>query len=119
MSWWGKSATIDLGKCDPAIIRSKEKIQEYVIQLCKLIDMVRYGDCQIVHFGSGNKEGFSMVQLIETSCITAHFANDINAAFIDIFSCKEFDTQAVAAFSHKFFDADSCGCTEQERHAFE
>lgn len=100
---WGWSLAIDVKHCDPVIIRSKEKIQDYVIQLCKLIDMNRYGDVQIVHFGSGNKEGYSMVQLIETSCITGHFANDLQAAFIDIFTCKEFDPEKAMIFTGEFF----------------
>lgn len=100
---WGYSLSMDLNDCDPALIRSREKIQEYVIQLCKLIDMKRYGDIMIEHFGTGNKEGFTMVQLIETSNITAHFANDIQAAFIDIFSCKDFDFVAVTNFTMEFF----------------
>ena len=103
MNWWGMSVTVDVQDCDPSIIRSKEKIQDYVIQLCKLIDMKRYGDCMIVNFGEGNKEGYSMVQLIETSCITAHFSNELNAAFIDIFSCKQFDADVVDDFSRNFF----------------
>lgn len=103
---WGYSLGLDLKNCDPAIIRSKEKIQDYVIQLCKLIEMVRHGDCQIVHFGNGNKEGYSMVQLIETSCITAHFSNETNAAYIDIFSCKPYDSETVREFSMEFFGSD-------------
>lgn len=104
---WGYSIGMDLKSCDPTVIRSKEKIQDYVIQLCKIIDMKRYGDCQIVHFGDGNKEGFTMVQLIETSNIVAHFANDIQSAFIDIFSCKEFSFSEVTEFTMKFFGADT------------
>jgi len=104
---WGYSLAMDLKQCDPAIIRSKEKIQDYVIQLCKLIDMKRFGDCQIVHFGEGNKEGYTMLQLIETSNICGHFANDINSAFIDLFSCKEFDIKAVTDFTVDFFNANS------------
>ena len=102
---WGYSIAMDLKWCDPVIIRSRERIQEYVIQLCRLIDMKRYGDCQIVHFGEGNKEGYTMVQLIETSNITAHFANDINSAFIDIFSCKDFNFNSVTEFTRDFFGA--------------
>ena len=115
MNWWGMSATLDVKNCDPNIIKSKERIQDYVIQLCKLIDMVRYGDCQIVHFGSGNKEGFTMVQLIETSSITAHFANDVNAAFIDIFSCKEFDVNDVEEFTMQFFGGQECISSIKDR----
>jgi S-adenosylmethionine/arginine decarboxylase-like enzyme len=106
MEKWGTSLIVDVMNCDPATIRSKEKIQDYVIQLCKLIEMTRHGDCQIVHFGTGNKEGYSMVQLIETSCITGHFANDINAAFIDIFSCKDFNSDEVEDFTRRFFGSN-------------
>lgn len=102
---WGYSLSMDLIGCDPATIRSKQKIQEYVIQLCKLIDMKRHGDVMIEHFGTGNKEGYTMVQLIETSNIVGHFANDIQGAFIDIFSCKEFDFNAVMDFTKEFYGA--------------
>ncbi len=102
---WGFSLSVDLRSCDADIIKSREKIQDYVIQLCKMIDMKRHGDVMIEHFGSGNKEGYTMVQLIETSNITAHFANDIQGAFIDLFSCKEFDVTAVTEFSMEFFGA--------------
>lgn len=106
MDSWGKSTAIDVYKCDPALIRSAAHIQNYVIELCKLIDMKRYGDCQIVHFGTGNKEGFSMFQLIETSNICGHFANDLNAAFIDIFSCKDYDIGQVKDFTKEFFKGE-------------
>jgi len=103
---WGYSLQLELKSCDPTIIRSKEKIQEYVIKLCKEIDMVRHGDVIIEHFGSGNKEGYTMVQLIETSNITAHFANDTDTSYIDIFSCKEYNPGAVLKFSMEFFGSN-------------
>ena len=102
---WGMNAMIDLKDCNADLIRSAAHIQDYVIQLCKLIDMKRYGDAQIVSFGSGNKAGYTLVQLIETSSITGHFSNDTNAAYIDIFSCKVFTPFEAAEFSAKFFDA--------------
>ncbi len=104
---WGMCSYINLKDCNPELSRSAAHIQDYVIQLCKLIDMKRHGDVQIVNFGSGEKAGYSMVQLIETSCITAHFSNDLNAAFIDIFSCKPFTPAEAAEFSRKFFEAQT------------
>lgn len=100
---WGYSIGLDINDCNPTTIRSAAAIQDYVIKLCKLIDMNRFGDCQVVHFGDGNKEGYSMVQLIETSCITGHFANESNRAFIDVFSCKDFDTNKLIEFTLEFF----------------
>jgi len=104
---WGLSASIDLQNCDPDTIRSREKIQAYVVALCDLIGMKRYGDCRIVHFGEGRVAGYSMIQLIETSLISGHFANDTNRAYLDIFSCKGYDPAAAEAFSKAYFGATS------------
>ena len=57
-----------------------------------------------VHFGEDERvAGYSMVQLIETSLISAHFANLTNTVYLDVFSCKEYDTEAVRNFSQNFF----------------
>lgn len=104
---WGLSTSLDLRGCEPSLIRSKEKIQEFVIKLCKEIDMKRYGDCEIVHFGEDEKvAGYSMKQFIETSMISAHFANLTNRAYIDVFSCKCYDPVAVQEFAKTFFQAE-------------
>ena len=108
---WGLSASIDLHNCDPQTIRSRVRIREFVIALCELIGMKRYGDCQIVHFGEGRVAGFSMTQLIETSLISGHFADATNGAYLDIFSCKEYDPAAVEGFAKTFFGAGSSSRT--------
>jgi len=104
---WGLSTSVDLQDCNPTTIKSRAKIKAYVVALCELIGMKRYGDCQIVHFGDGRVAGYSMVQLIETSLISGHFANDTNRAYLDIFSCKGYDPAVVEAFSKKFFGASA------------
>jgi S-adenosylmethionine/arginine decarboxylase-like enzyme len=86
-------------------IRSRQRIQQYVEKLCELIVMRRFGECQIVRFGQGRVAGFSMTQLIETSLISGHFADDTNRAYLDIFSCKAYDPSAVERFSRDFFRA--------------
>jgi len=102
---WGMSTAVDLHNCEPLAIRSREHIKHYVTELCELIAMRRFGECQIVHFGEGRVAGYSMLQLIETSLISGHFANDTNAAYLDIFSCKPYDAAVVEAFSRRFFGA--------------
>ena len=78
-------------------------------KLCDLIKMKRFGECQVVRFGVDERvQGYSMVQLIETSLISGHFANLTNAAYIDIFSCKPYDPEEVARFTQAFFEAESC-----------
>ena len=54
---WGLSASVDLHDCHPDTIRSRKKTQAYVVALCDLIGMKRYGDCQIIHFGEGRVAG--------------------------------------------------------------
>jgi len=105
---WGISTSVDLYGCDSNIIRDAAKIREYVVKLCNLIKMKRFGKCQIVHFGEDERvEGYSMVQLIETSLISGHFANASNSAYIDIFSCGPYDPQQAADFTKAFFRASS------------
>ena len=73
--------------------------------------MKRFGDCKIVNFGEDPRvTGFSMCQLIETSLISAHFANQSNAVYLNVFSCKEFDEKLVQEFAEAYFKAkDSTG----------
>ena len=88
---WGLCTAVDLQDCNPDLIRNADHIRRYVVELCELIDMKRFGECQVVDFGSGRVAGYSMVQLISTSLISGHFANDTNNAYLDIFSCKGYD----------------------------
>jgi S-adenosylmethionine/arginine decarboxylase-like enzyme len=102
---WGYLTSLDIYDCSPKIIRDAEKIRRYVIELCDLIEMKRFGECQVVHFGEEERvAGYSMVQLIETSLISGHFANLTNAAYIDIFSCKAYDPDKVAHFTLAYFE---------------
>lgn len=105
LSVWGISSAIDIYDCDPEKIRNPELIRQFAIDLCDFIEMVRAGDTQVVYFGGENHPGpgFSMVQMIETSLISAHFADDINTAYMDIFSCKLYDPEKVRAFAQEYF----------------
>ena len=106
---WGIASSIDIYDCNPDTIRDAEKIKEFVKLLCKLIEMKRYGETQVIHFGEEERvAGFSMVQLIETSLISAHFANLTNTVYLDVFSCKPYDLDTVEEFSKEFFGGKSC-----------
>lgn len=105
---WGLSTSINLKKCNSETIRDAEKIKQYVAQLCELIGMKRYGETVVVDFGEEERvAGFSMTQLIETSLISGHFANASNNVYIDIFSCKWFDSDDAEEFTRKFFEAEN------------
>ena len=104
--YWGLAASIDLHACHPDTIRDAEKIKQFVAELCDLIEMKRFGECIVVDFGEDPRvAGFSMTQLIETSLISAHFANQTNNVYLDVFSCKYYDPVTAAEFAKKFFQA--------------
>lgn len=69
--------------------------------------MRRFGNPLIVNFGDDPRvAGYSLLQLIETSNISGHFANESAAAYLDVISCKNFDPQLAADFSRVTFEAN-------------
>jgi S-adenosylmethionine/arginine decarboxylase-like enzyme len=94
---------LDCAGADHAAITSGETIAEFARTLVNRINMVAYGEPQVVNFGSGNKEGYTLVQLIETSNICAHFCNDTDTFYLDVFSCKPFDSEVVIATAYEYF----------------
>lgn len=106
---WGIASSFDIYECNPETIRDADAIKDFVVKLCDLIEMKRFGETQVVHFGEDEKvEGYSMVQLIETSLISAHFANLTNAVYLDVFSCKPYDPETVQEFATEFFGGSHC-----------
>ncbi len=98
---------IDVKNCDPELIRSSQAITKYVHALCDLIQMKRFGDTVVVHFGQKEEiAGYSMTQLIESSLISGHFANATNSIYINIFSCKPYDPYQAALFTQDFFKGE-------------
>lgn len=104
MNYWGYHLMLDCANCNHGRITSKENIIAFAKELVKKIDMVAYGEPQVVHFGTGNKEGYTLIQLIETSNISGHFVNENNSCYIDVFSCKPFDEQKVIDTVYKYFE---------------
>lgn len=106
---WGLACSFDIYNCNPDTIRDADEIKRFVYELCDLIEMKRFGECVVVNFGEDERvAGFSMTQLIETSLISAHFANASNATYLDVFSCKPYDPAVVEAFAIEFFGGTHC-----------
>ncbi len=105
-AYWGLSTCIDLYDCDLSIMQDADAIKRFVRQLCEKIKMRRYGDTQVVYFGDDPRvTGFSMTQLIETSLISAHFADASCAIYLDVFSCSPYEPKEVVAFAAEYFKA--------------
>ena len=105
--YWGISSSIDLYECDLALMQNADAIREFVKILCDdRIKMKRYGETQVVFFGDEPRvQGFSMTQLIETSLVSAHFADASCAIYLDVFSCASYDPEDTAKFAQEYFKA--------------
>jgi S-adenosylmethionine/arginine decarboxylase-like enzyme len=106
---WGFHLLINASGANLKSISSYDTIKSFAKDIVKKIDMVAYGEPQIVHFGEGNKKGYTLIQLIETSCISAHFVendgnnNGTGSYYMDIFSCKNFDKDTAIECCEKYF----------------
>jgi S-adenosylmethionine/arginine decarboxylase-like enzyme len=100
---WGYHLIINAGDCHAKALRSKETIRKFSKDLVSKIGMVAYGKPQIVMFGTGNKKGYTLVQLIETSNISGHFVEQTNDIYLDIFSCKKFNPDDALEVFNEYF----------------
>jgi len=92
---WGKHVIIDMSAGDMALVQDATHIRRFVTTLVETIGMKAYGPPVLEHFAEHVPEaaGYSLVQLIETSAITGHFCDSSGDAYVDIFSCKDFQTE--------------------------
>lgn len=96
--------SLDMARCCKKAIDNPVVIKAFTQKLVRDIDMIAYGDTHLMKFGSGNKEGYSMFQMIETSNISAHFCNEDGSAYLDIFSCKPYDKEVVKKIAKEYFN---------------
>jgi S-adenosylmethionine/arginine decarboxylase-like enzyme len=115
--YWGYHLILDAAGCNLESISSKENIDAFARDLVKKIDMVAYGDPQVIHFGSGNKLGYTLVQLIETSNICAHFVEENSTFYLDVFSCKPFEPEIVIETAKAYFNFLKYNVAYVERQA--
>ena len=115
---FGQELTLDLYGCEIKKITDEKYIKKFAIKLCdEIIKMKRFGEPQVPYFGleSPITAGYSLVQLIETSLVSAHFSEYKKSVYINIFSCKWFDTDKTAEFCKKWFGATAFRKTVLQR----
>ena len=109
---YGIELILDLHRCDASTF-TRESIQKYFERLCDLIEMKR----EELHFWddvgipeeekqtSPHTQGTSAVQFILTSSIVIHTLDQLEAVYINIFSCKAYDPKVAENFSVQWFGA--------------
>ena len=107
---YGQELILDLHGCDTTTF-TRKRLKRYFTEICDLIDMER---CDL-HFWDDvgvpeaeqqtdpKTKGTSAVQFILTSTIVIHTLDLMSAVYVNIFSCKEFDTSEAAEFTAKWF----------------
>jgi len=104
MSYWGYHLMLDVKGCEIQRATDPEYISHFTKDLVRLIEMVPYGEPQLVHFADGtDKSGWTVSQLIETSNIMGHFLDINGDLYMDIFSCKDFEEARVVKALEEHF----------------
>lgn len=119
MSYWGFHLILDCSKCDAEAITNPETLKEFSNTLVNEIQMVKYGEPQILHFGHNEPHlaGWTVLQFIETSNILCHFCDNTREGYLDIFSCKEFDQDIAISVVKRFFSPEEIRVTFLTRQA--
>lgn len=112
---YGQELILDLHGCDTAKF-TREGISAYCAALCELIEME---PCEL-HFWDDvgvpederqthpKTKGTSAVQFILTSSIVIHTLELMKVAYVNIFSCKEFDADTAKDFTACWFGSTRC-----------
>jgi len=108
---YGKEIIIDLHNCNPNKF-TRKNITYYFKKICRLVDMERCKLCWWDDLFTPEEEketephlvGTSAVQFIKTSNITIHTLDILKKAYINLFSCKDFDEKIVIQFSKDWFE---------------
>ena len=103
---WGIETILDLKGCNPAYITDPKRIRNFIEVLVKDIDMVPIADLYLLYCKTTDpqKWGWSLCQMIQDSNITAHFCDFDASAYMNVFSCKEYDPETVKTLVQWFFD---------------
>lgn len=123
MSHYGEELILDLHDCNVGHF-TRFSIERFFTELCELIDMER---CDL-HFWDDvavpeseqqtnpKTKGTSAVQFILGSTIVIHTLVLMKTAYVNIFSCKWFDTDKAATFTAEWFSSKNWTKRVMGRH---
>ena len=109
---YGTELILDLHECDASKF-TRKAIERFFEELCELIDMER---CDL-HFWDDvgvpaeeqqtdpKTKGTSAVQFILTSTVVVHTLDLLQTVYVNVFSCKEYDTDVAAKFVAGWFNS--------------
>jgi len=119
---YGYELILDLHGCNPTTF-TRDHLDRYFTKLCNLIEMEK---CE-VHFWDDvgvppkgqqtepHTKGTSAVCFILTSTIVVHTLDLLGTVYVNIFSCKDYEADAAAEFTKKWFRGEIRNSTFIER----
>ena len=110
--------TIDASKCDKQKLASYSLVYDVLNNLPAKIGMTKMTlpyVCKWLDKFSDGTEGMSGFVMIAESHISIHTFPDQDYVFMDIFSCRSFDTEKAIKFLVKAFDAKNVDTNVQKR----
>ena len=122
MANYGQELILDLHECNPAMF-TRGGLTAFFDELCIRIDM----QAEDLHFwddlntSDAEKEtephlvGTSAIQFIKTSNITIHTLDLMKRVYLNVFSCKPFDSETVVAYCLEFFGGKVVNRAEVDR----
>ena len=115
MKPWGYQLSLDCSGCGTELMQNELLVRVWIDQLVSDIAMTPVG-AAVVEYTAGDhpdKAGFTVVQIIVTSSIVAHFVDASGHIYLDVFSCKDFSAETVRASIRNTF-----GCSAMREHSF-
>jgi S-adenosylmethionine/arginine decarboxylase-like enzyme len=111
MKNYGKELILDLHNCHDISKFTRKSLRVYFKKLCILIEMQRaklvfwddVGVPEEERQTSLHTSGTSAVQFILTSNVTIHTLDLMARVYVNIFSCKDFDSKIAENFTKKYF----------------
>ena len=102
---WGWELFVDLKGCNPHSISSPDHFKAFLKALTDGIHMKLHGEPMMEDFAHDDPEigGYTIMQMISTSSITGHFVTKTGEAYINIFSCQEFDKDKALEIINVYF----------------
>jgi S-adenosylmethionine/arginine decarboxylase-like enzyme len=107
MEYWGYHFIADCGGCDAKLMSDYDNVDRWIRKLVQDIDMKPIGEPRIEYTAAEfpDKAGFTVVQVIVTSSIVAHFVDGLGQIYLDVFSCKTFDPEVIERSMQESFGA--------------
>lgn len=103
--FWGYHFLLNAGGCPKELITDKQRVIDFTYELIKEIDMEIHGEPWVEHFATHDptKGGFTMLAMISTSNLAAHFVDETGEVYLDVHSCKTFSEETVNRVFAKYF----------------